>query len=242
MKKHLRHIFLISKALVIMVMMISSIQYHDKVFADSDNLSISTTPDQVIFDVNNIKPGDWFEREFTVENDGDLDIVYYIDSRMINGSEKLYNHMNLTIKDSSGDVLYNGKLGDYKGLEYRELAIGEKDELMLIAEFPPESGNEYQGLKTNFVIRVNAREEPIDVPEDIENPDEQDREQDDPASGVGDSGGDKDSTDGEQVKGNSALPQTGEQIPYLFYIIGGIFLLSGVTLYLITRRLARDHK
>ncbi|MGP4070927.1 LPXTG cell wall anchor domain-containing protein [Piscibacillus sp. B03] len=251
MKKYLKW-----RVLVVTVLVCSSLICYSPIYADSEDISISTTPEQVLFDVTNIKPGDWFEREVVIENDGEKDFVYYIDSRMISGSEKLYNHMNFKIEDSNGEILYEGKLGDYKGLEYRELTAGEKEDLLLVAEFPPESGNEFQGLETNFSIRILARAEPIEVPDDVEDlPDEpeesdnQDKPKEDDSDeqagrDKGDSGGsdNEEATSEEQVKGDQELPQTGEEIPYLFYIIGGLFLVSGTILFLITRRIASGQK
>ena len=53
----------------------------------------------------NIRPGDYFEREFTVKNTGSLDQIVKIDSNLVHG---VYNHyFELTIEDGKDTLLTN---------------------------------------------------------------------------------------------------------------------------------------
>ena len=48
-------------------------------------------------------------------------------------------------------------MAGFKGFEARFLPSFEDEELTFIAEFPEESGNEFQGLETQFAIIFFAR-------------------------------------------------------------------------------------
>ncbi len=157
-------------------------------------------------------------RNLVVENDGDYDYYFHSIAESTGGSEKLFNQFQLTVTDSSGELIYDGSLAGFNGMESRLLKIGESEEFEFKATFPYESDNSFQGLSTEFNIKVWAEAEPP-----------QENQEDVVGSDT-------------NVKGSGFLPQTGEEIPYLFYIIGGTFLISGLALYLVTRRLSSDKK
>lgn len=186
-----------------------------QVFADHVSVHIE---EDFIFNVENLKPGDYMTRTLEIENDGDYDYYFHASAEYTGGSEKLFKQFQLSVTDSSGEMVYEGSLAGFNGMEQRFLEMGDSESFELKATFPYESDNSFQGLSTEFKISVWAEAEP---PEDNE-------------EGVVDSDTD--------VKGGGLLPQTGEEIPVLFYVIGGSFLISGLLLYLWTRRLARDHE
>ena len=119
---------------------------------------ISLDPDNVLFDVRNMAPGDWAVRELTVENVGDTEISYHPVVAFKDGSRKLFNELKLQIHLEEKE-LYKGKLADLTKLEARKLAKSKKESLTLRVDFPPELGNEFQGLAAKFIIGVTAKEE-----------------------------------------------------------------------------------
>lgn len=89
----------------------------------------------------NIRPGDYFEREFTVKNTGSLDQIVKVDSKLVHG---VYNHLfELTINDEGKDILINTN-------EFR-LNPGESKTVKLKLQ-PTASGldNSEQGKTFNF--------------------------------------------------------------------------------------------
>ncbi|GEN44336.1 LPXTG cell wall anchor domain-containing protein [Alkalibacillus haloalkaliphilus] len=181
--------------------------------SDSE-VSIDTTPQSVMFDLSNIKPGDTAERTLTIENYGNMDYNYHSSVEHTGGSEKLFEQLQLVVSDESG-VLYEGSLSGFEGFESRPLEVQESEEVVFGIKFPWESGNEFQGLETAFDLQVWASGEEVasSTPEEEEE-------------------GTLPSTGG----GLGILPQTGESIPYLYYIIGGVIALSGLGLILAKRR------
>ncbi|WP_208587539.1 LPXTG cell wall anchor domain-containing protein [Gracilibacillus suaedae] len=108
-----------------------------------------------LFNLDNLKPGDWAEREITISNQTDHDITYDIDVRYIDGSEMLYNQLSLEI--IQGDhVLFDNKLANFSLLADLPLQTNSEEKLDFTLTFPPESGNEYQGLTTTAEIIVTA--------------------------------------------------------------------------------------
>ncbi|MCM3717672.1 LPXTG cell wall anchor domain-containing protein [Fictibacillus phosphorivorans] len=193
--------------------------------ADSSTpeIKIDTFPDSVLFDIKDFKPGDWAPRELTIQNNGNKDFSYNIQSRMKTGSEKLFNQFQLKIEDASGRV-YQGSLKDFKGINPRPLASFSEEKLIVTVEFPYISGNEFQGLETKveFVVYAEGKDEPPTT--GIDNPDE--REVTSPPS-----------NDNENLpsKETGSLPQTGEDNP-IYVILSGLFItLAGLALLLMKK-------
>jgi LPXTG-motif cell wall-anchored protein len=188
-------------------------------------IKIDTLPEKVLFDIDNFKPGDWAPRELTIQNNGNQDFSYNIQSRIKSGSEKLYNQFQLKIEDKSG-MVYQGALKDFKGLDPRPLAPFSEEKLTVTVEFPYISGNEFQGLNTEveFVLYAEGKSEP--PPPDTENPDEDE-----------DNGSTPPSNDSSNppTKDTGSLPQTGEDNP-IFIILSGLFIsMAGLALLLIKK-------
>ncbi|MFC0236659.1 LPXTG cell wall anchor domain-containing protein [Fictibacillus phosphorivorans] len=193
--------------------------------ADSSTpeIKIDTLPEKVLFDIENFKPGDWAPRELTIQNNGNQDFSYNIQSRMKAGSEELYNQFQLKIEDKSG-LVFQGDLKNFKGLDPRPLAAFSEETLTLTVEFPYISGNEFQGLNTEveFVLYAEGKNEP--PPPDTEDPDE-------------DNGSTPPSNDSNNspAKDTGSLPQTGEDNP-IFIILSGLFIsMAGIALLLIKK-------
>ncbi|MGN7408085.1 TasA family protein [Sporosarcina sp. SAFN-010] len=133
------------------------------VFADSENdtdkkeLDISLSPKDTLFDISNMKPGDWAPRTLTVKNSGSKDFNYYMHLQN-NGEKKLYNELLLEIK-SDDKELYQGKLAAFKSLPARKLTNRSDENLDITIRFPEHLGNEFQGLDAvfDFIFSVERK-------------------------------------------------------------------------------------
>jgi len=127
--------------------------------AESD-LSITTSPSSSFINAPNMTPGQQVTAPLTVKNEGTLDFSYDIDAVMENGSDMYFNALDLVIKDSTQNILYNGKLKDLNNLVLGVLGAGGTDVFDFIVGFPGECGNEYQGLSTGVTFVLDAVEHP----------------------------------------------------------------------------------
>lgn len=171
-------------------------------------IDITLAPAQQLFNVHNIKPGDWMTRTLKVQNKGNQDFVYQSSASHLSGSELLYNQLEMTVSAGSA-VLYEGKLSGFTGFEKRPLAHLEEEELTYTVEFPYESGNEFQGLTTKVAFYFAAEMRPEEVAESV---------------------GAIPVTGNPPTFGN-VLPKTGEVSPMIFYLSGFIILLLGCVMY-----------
>ncbi|MED4016576.1 TasA family protein [Sutcliffiella cohnii] len=140
-------------ALLILIIQSST----SSVLADSNEneIDIRTSPEKILFELDNMKPGDWVERSLVITNSGTKDFKYLSSASLVSGSEKFYNALILSISDKSGQI-FNGSLEDFKALNPREIVSGGKDELLFKVEFPYEKGNEYQGLASIVEFKFYA--------------------------------------------------------------------------------------
>ena len=170
-------------------------------------IDLGISPRDVLFDVSNIKPGDVIQRSMTITNGGFMDVQYTTKVQHTEGSRKLYNQLLLQVMDGN-EVLYSGALSDFAGFDARRLAGSEKERLVFKVEFPYESGNEFQGLATKFLLRFYVK-------------------------GMPGSGGSQMPNEPQETSGgfDSILPKTGEINPFLFYLVGLGMILIGLWLY-----------
>lgn len=113
---------------------------------NSQEIDIVTTPERVLFNVSNMKPGDRATRTLTISNSGKQVFSYLSSADKKTGSDELYKALLLTVSDANGEV-YKGSLGDFEKFEPRTLASQGSEELVFLVEFPAHLGNEYQGLE-----------------------------------------------------------------------------------------------
>jgi len=118
-------------------------------------IDIMLTPEKVIFDLDNLKPGDWAERTVTITNSGKKDFNYIVSGKRKSGSELFYRALQLVIKGPSGE-LFNGYLSEFKKLSPSEIVSGESETLTFIVKVPENLGNAYQGLKTEVEFKFYA--------------------------------------------------------------------------------------
>ncbi|MDQ1145371.1 LPXTG-motif cell wall-anchored protein [Bacillus sp. SORGH_AS 510] len=108
-------------------------------------IDIATSPEKILFDITNFKPGDWAERTLEVQNSGKQDFNYLSSSKLKEGSEKFYNELLLKISDEN-TVLFEGKMKDFNKLDSRFIAKDKSEKLFFMVKVPEELGNEFQGL------------------------------------------------------------------------------------------------
>lgn len=130
------------------------------VFADDgsgtaeNELDISLSTEENLFDISNMKPGDWAPRTVAVQNSGSKDFVYQMQLQN-SGDNKLFNELLLEIK--AGDTeLYQGNLAAFKSLPERKLTSSTEENLDITIRFPEHLGNDFQGLESAFVFTFTA--------------------------------------------------------------------------------------
>lgn len=152
--------------------------------ARSQEISLRLTPAEVLFDEDNLKPGDQSTRMITVENDGRRPVAYTAYARHTDGDEDLYRAFQLKVLSQDEQQLYQGSLADFTGFDSpRNLNVGASETLYFLVNLPdplPEkkqagedrtvsdlcttdlckklysSDNAYQGLETRFKIVFQA--------------------------------------------------------------------------------------
>lgn len=197
--------------------------------ADEDEISMKTSPVDALFDIDNMKPGDWAPRTVTVQNDGKRDFDYLVELNN-KGSDKLFNELIMEV-EKDNDILYNGKVADFTHLPQRELRSGHGEDLKFTIRFPEHLGNDFQGLETNFSLIFTAADK-----------------EDDSASPVTSTKGDAgdgtlsgnqmaslDGTIGSSGDSGSILPKTATFL-YNFLIIGSILAIAGGILAIYSRK------
>ncbi|MBN3553969.1 LPXTG cell wall anchor domain-containing protein [Fictibacillus nanhaiensis] len=193
---------------------------HTGANSSSKEIEINTLPKDVIFAINNFKPGDWATRVLAIQNNGNQDFSYSLKAQKKSGSNKLYNQFVVKVEDQS-EIIYRGSLKEFTGLKPRSLKSGLEEKLTVTVEFPYESSNEFQGFETEVELIVFAEgtaKPPATDGEDNNHP-------------TKDNGG---GSPGKKPTANGAgsLPQTGEENP-LILILSGLFIsLAGFGLLL----------
>ncbi|MER2049241.1 MAG: hypothetical protein ABTA23_13420 [Solibacillus sp.] len=127
---------------------VTSVFADDEKTSENNEINISLSPMETLFDITNMKPGDWAPRTITVKNIGSKDFDYLIQLQN-SGDEKLFNELLLEIK-AEDEALYQDKLAAFKSLPIRKLATGSEENLDLTIRFPEHLGNEFQGLHASF--------------------------------------------------------------------------------------------
>lgn len=121
---------------------------------DLNQIAIEVLPSDSLFNITDMKPGDWAPRTVTIKNAGLQEFEYQL--RVINeGPDKLFNKLLFEINDQSNE-LYYGKLAEFETIPLRNLAASGAEELNLTIHFPKEAGNEFQGLHAQFSLHFTA--------------------------------------------------------------------------------------
>ncbi|MEH7276380.1 hypothetical protein, partial [Neobacillus vireti] len=148
---------LISAMIISSILLLLSLSQVSNTKADESEymVDISTNPSEILFNVGNMKPGDWATSVLEVNNEGNLDFNFSVNSHQESGDLYLYNQFFLRVSDNEG-TLYEGKLKDFVNFPLGTLAAGVSNPLKLMVELPYETGNEAQGKSTSFVFDFNA--------------------------------------------------------------------------------------
>lgn len=73
-------------------------------------------PDQMLFQIENMKPGDWTTETYTVSNKRQENTHYVLASRFSGESKKFYNQLQLTVNQGK-NTLFQGQLADFQALK-----------------------------------------------------------------------------------------------------------------------------
>jgi len=133
---------------------ISSVSADGENGTDNNDIGLSISPKDTLFDISNMKPGDWAHRTITVENSGSKDFVYQMQLQN-SGEKKLFNELLLEIKADDKE-LYQGKLAAFKSLPATKLISGTEENLDITIRFPEHLGNDFQGLRSAFAFTFTA--------------------------------------------------------------------------------------
>jgi hypothetical protein len=129
---------------------------------EKKEVDIETDPTEYLFQLSNIKPGDYADREILLTNSGERNFSYFTEVEFESGSREILNSFLLKIKDDSGKVLYDGNLLNLmnNSFEMRYLPVGAKDKLLFTISFP-DSGkvqNHLQNKMAKFTLSFIAEE------------------------------------------------------------------------------------
>lgn len=186
----------------------------------SKEIDIATKSADYLFNIDNMKPGDWASRTLTIQNNGNRDFHYTVKARRVSGADKLYNQLKLQVSDSNG-VLYNGGLSGLKSFDPRFLASFDEEKLEVTVRFPEESGNEFQGLAVEIALDFAV--------EDDNHPNETSTSLMTTGGGI--------PSDGNPLFG-AKLPKTANPAPLIFALAGLFLVLTGLSILALRRSTA----
>lgn len=142
---------------VIMTIIFIIVAIPTNIFAsgnENNEIKLTIIPGDSLFDIDDMKPGDWAPRSITVQNAGEMDFQYGVTMEN-NGSEKLFNEILLEVHNNDKE-LYHGKLANFDSLPLRELSVRSSEDLDFTIRFPEHLGNDYQGLDVHFSLLFTA--------------------------------------------------------------------------------------
>ncbi|TDQ42065.1 LPXTG cell wall anchor domain-containing protein [Aureibacillus halotolerans] len=146
-------------------------------------VDIGLLPEQRLYFLKNLKPGDTAVKTLKVNNQGRRAFTYqaYAEypENLEGASNSFYRQLEITVVDDSERVLYTGALAEFDHFRRaRSLRAGSSEELTFKVHFPWESGNEFQGKKTGVNLTFYAEGFDPDNPDNPDDPDDPDRPDD----------------------------------------------------------------
>lgn len=133
---------------------------------------IVTDPPQSFISGLNMAPGDKISAPLKVKNIGKHDFLYdvsAVNQSVDNSAYKLFDILELEIKDSAGNLLYQGLIKDLQnqvlGVLGPQGTSNSSSLLNYTVTFPTQYGNEFQGKTTNVTFLFAAKEHPCDLPD-----------------------------------------------------------------------------
>ncbi|WP_158234641.1 LPXTG cell wall anchor domain-containing protein [Lentibacillus sediminis] len=179
---------------------------------EGNEIDIQIEPQGVLFDVANMKPGDWAPRTVVIQNNGSSAFDYVVSLRNESKANKLFNELLLEVRGGEQE-LFSGKLADFQELAPRSLTSFTEEELQFTVRFPEHLDNDFQGLSARFALIFSTAGQQQDTDEAV-------------ASGVVGSG-----SRGEGAAGGSILPDTASNM-FNYLLIGLLLLFSGAGLFI----------
>ena len=82
---------------------LNSVQADSGKDSDQKDIDIELSPKGALFNISNMKPGDWASRNLTVKNEGGKDFNYNMQVKN-DGDKKLFNELLLEIKTDGKEV------------------------------------------------------------------------------------------------------------------------------------------
>lgn len=129
----------------------------------SEGIVARIVPEQTLFTISNMAPGNRETAQLTIFNEGTLDFSYMMNAELSGGSQALYNILDLQIYRSDGKQLYAGKMQGLKSMELGTLSASGSETLDFFIGFPIECGNEYQNLNLLIKFVINVTERPLQL-------------------------------------------------------------------------------
>jgi hypothetical protein len=225
------------KRIVVMLLIlffISGIMNH-KTYANEVDI-ILIPNEKFLFNISNMKPGDWAERELRVKNGGEKDFNYSIRVDNKQSDRKLFNELNLKVYEGDKSILiFDDKLKNFNGFKPKPLIKGATDSLFFQVEMPYELGNEFQQTSAYFeIIIVAATSTTTTPPEDSDDPVKQ------PDSNVKPTpvNTGTNETQSPVASQGPKLPNTATNL-YLLLTVGFILTTTGLALIYVNKRLSK---
>jgi len=135
--------------------------------AAGKEISIKTTSNGILFNTENLKPGDWIPRNITISNNGKQDFKYIAKIGKSKSTKGLFEELDLLVQKES-ETLFKGKLKDFTGFTPLELSVGSSDTLLFEVKMPTHLDNSFQGAKAEVEI-IFLAEGMKDIAAPIEN-------------------------------------------------------------------------
>jgi LPXTG-motif cell wall-anchored protein len=186
----------------------------------ADEIEIITIPEgEFLFDISNMKPGDWGQRSLIVKNGGTQDFNYSINVKNKSKDNRLFNELELEIYSKNTNILFKDKLKNFSGFTPKLLKKGEGEDLLFIIKMPFELGNEFQATSSHFEIQIIAEgKSASSIPQTDSNNNEN------PTSPV--------------LSQGLSLPNTGTNL-YTILLIGAILSTTGIIFIAFNRLITR---
>lgn len=130
---------------------------------DGEKIILTSEEGEVEFSELNLLPGESKESYINITNTG-LEKVQMDMTAEVIEDENIMNILQITIKDSKNNQLYNGEYKEFTKIEI-ELPKGAKETFTIQTTLPKEAGNEYQNKEAKIKFNFEFNGEKIEVPE-----------------------------------------------------------------------------
>jgi len=217
--------------MLIILFFISGIMNH-KTYANEVDI-ILIPNEKFLFNISNMKPGDWAERELRVKNGGEKDFNYSIRVDNKQSDRKLFNELDLKVYEGDKSILiFDDKLKNFNGFKPKPLKKGVTDSLFFQVEMPYELGNEFQQTSAYFEIIIVAAQNTTTTPP-VKQPD---RNVKPTPVNAG-----TNETQSPVASQGPKLPNTATNL-YLLLTVGFILTTAGLTIIYVNIRLSKKRE